>query len=55
MVQANLLLPVSGKMPDSFGVMDLMRLPLGILTGGVGFHRPPDLDALTGSADTAQA
>lgn len=36
MIQANLLLPVSGKTADSFGVMDLMRLPLGILTG-VGF------------------
>lgn len=36
MIQANLLLPVSGKTADSFGVMDLMRMPLGILTG-VGF------------------
>jgi putative Mg2+ transporter-C (MgtC) family protein len=36
MIQANLLLPVGGKTPTSFGVMDLMRLPLGILTG-VGF------------------
>lgn len=36
MIQANLLLPVGGKKPDSFGVMDLMRMPLGILTG-VGF------------------
>jgi putative Mg2+ transporter-C (MgtC) family protein len=36
MIQANLLLPVSGKNPGSFGVMDLMRMPLGILTG-VGF------------------
>lgn len=36
MIQANLLLPVSGKTAASFGVMDLMRLPLGILTG-VGF------------------
>lgn len=36
MVQANILLPVSGKTPGSFAVMDLMRLPLGILTG-VGF------------------
>ncbi|MEE3504208.1 MgtC/SapB family protein [Acidiphilium acidophilum] len=36
MIQANILLPVAGKAPDSFGVMDLMRLPLGILTG-VGF------------------
>lgn len=36
MIQANILLPVSGKTPQSFAVMDLMRLPLGILTG-VGF------------------
>jgi putative Mg2+ transporter-C (MgtC) family protein len=36
MIQANILLSVGGKLPGSFGVMDLMRLPLGILTG-VGF------------------
>lgn len=36
MIQANILLPVGGKAADSFGVMDLPRLPLGILTG-VGF------------------
>jgi len=36
MVQMNLLLPVVGKASDSFSVMDVMRLPLGILTG-VGF------------------
>lgn len=36
MIQANVLLPVSGKTSESFAVMDLMRLPLGILTG-VGF------------------
>jgi putative Mg2+ transporter-C (MgtC) family protein len=36
MIQANILLPVAGKTAESFGVMDLMRLPLGILTG-VGF------------------
>ena len=36
MIQANLLLPLSGKTPESFSVMDSMRLPLGILTG-VGF------------------
>jgi putative Mg2+ transporter-C (MgtC) family protein len=36
MVQANILLPVGGKTPASFSVLDLMRLPLGILTG-VGF------------------
>jgi putative Mg2+ transporter-C (MgtC) family protein len=36
MIQANILLPLDGKQPGSFAVMDLMRLPLGILTG-VGF------------------
>lgn len=36
MIQMDLLLPTSGKTPSSFGVMDMMRLPLGILTG-VGF------------------
>jgi putative Mg2+ transporter-C (MgtC) family protein len=36
MIQMNLLMPTHGKPPDSYAVMDLMRLPLGILTG-VGF------------------
>jgi putative Mg2+ transporter-C (MgtC) family protein len=36
MIQANVLLPVDGKTASSFSVLDLMRLPLGILTG-VGF------------------
>jgi len=36
MIQANLLLTLGGKTPESFAVMDLMRLPLGILTG-MGF------------------
>jgi len=36
MVEANLLLNTVGKAPDSFAVLDLMRLPLGILTG-IGF------------------
>ena len=36
MIQTNILLSLSGKTPQSFVVMDLMRLPLGILTG-VGF------------------
>jgi putative Mg2+ transporter-C (MgtC) family protein len=36
MIQVNLLLPISGKASDSFAVMDLMRLPLGILSG-MGF------------------
>jgi putative Mg2+ transporter-C (MgtC) family protein len=36
MIQMNLLLPMGGKTTDSFASLDLMRLPLGILTG-VGF------------------
>ena len=36
MIQANLLLTVRGKAFDSYVVMDLMRLPLGILSG-MGF------------------
>src|SRR5215475_4281882 len=36
MIQVNLLLPTAGRAPDSFVTNDLMRLPLGILTG-VGF------------------
>lgn len=36
MIQVNLLLPTAGKAADSFVTNDLMRLPLGILTG-VGF------------------
>lgn len=36
MIQANILLSESGKTPQSFAVMDLMRLPLGVLTA-VGF------------------
>ncbi len=36
MIQMNLLLPMSGRPSDSLVTNDLMRLPLGILTG-VGF------------------
>jgi putative Mg2+ transporter-C (MgtC) family protein len=36
MIQANLLLVTAGKSPDSFVTLDLMRLPLGILSG-MGF------------------
>jgi putative Mg2+ transporter-C (MgtC) family protein len=36
MLQANLLMPTTGKASDSFVVLDLMRLPLGILSG-IGF------------------
>jgi putative Mg2+ transporter-C (MgtC) family protein len=33
MIEANLLLNTGGKAPDSFATLDVMRLPLGILTG----------------------
>jgi putative Mg2+ transporter-C (MgtC) family protein len=33
MVQANLLLGTAGRRPDAFTSMDVMRLPLGILSG----------------------
>jgi putative Mg2+ transporter-C (MgtC) family protein len=36
MIQANVLLPTAGKPQDSYVVLDLMRLPLGILSG-MGF------------------
>jgi len=36
MIQTNLLLATAGKPADSFITLDLMRLPLGILTG-MGF------------------
>jgi putative Mg2+ transporter-C (MgtC) family protein len=36
MIQVNLLLPTAGRPTDSFVMNDLMRLPLGILTG-MGF------------------
>jgi putative Mg2+ transporter-C (MgtC) family protein len=36
MVQVNLLLSTAGKTPDNFNTLDLMRLPLGILSG-MGF------------------
>lgn len=36
MLEANLLLPTAGKTLSSFGQLDYMRLPLGILTG-MGF------------------
>jgi putative Mg2+ transporter-C (MgtC) family protein len=36
MLQVNALLPLTGKSPSSFNVLDLMRLPLGILSG-IGF------------------
>ena len=36
MIQANILLATSGKSPESFASMDILRFPLGVLTG-VGF------------------
>ena len=36
LLQANLLLATAGKTPSSFSVLDLERLPLGILSG-IGF------------------
>jgi uncharacterized membrane protein YhiD involved in acid resistance len=36
MIQVNLLMPTNGRPSDSYVTLDLMRLPLGILTG-VGF------------------
>jgi putative Mg2+ transporter-C (MgtC) family protein len=36
MIEANLLLPTAGKTGSSFAVLDLMRFPLGILSG-MGF------------------
>ncbi len=36
MIQVNLLLPLAGRSPNSFVMNDLMRLPLGILSG-MGF------------------
>ena len=36
MLQVNLLLSLAGRAPDSFVMNDLMRLPLGILSG-IGF------------------
>jgi putative Mg2+ transporter-C (MgtC) family protein len=36
MIQVNLLLSAAGRHPDSFIMLDLMRLPLGILSG-MGF------------------
>lgn len=36
MIQTNLMLATGGRTPESFVTMDLMRLPLGVLTG-MGF------------------
>lgn len=36
MIQANALMPLAGRAPNSFVMLDLMRFPLGILSG-IGF------------------
>jgi hypothetical protein len=33
MIEVNLLLPTAGGSANSFMILDLMRLPLGVLTG----------------------
>lgn len=56
MLQVNLLLPLAGKSVSSFVVMDLMRLPLGILSGigfigaGVIVKRGADITGVTTAA-----
>jgi putative Mg2+ transporter-C (MgtC) family protein len=56
MLQVNLLLPIAGKSSSSFVVMDLMRLPLGILSGigfigaGVIIKRDADVSGVTTAA-----
>ncbi len=55
MIQANILLSASGKTPQSFAVMDLMRLPLGILTGVEFIGGGAILRKLLGTATTALA
>jgi putative Mg2+ transporter-C (MgtC) family protein len=56
MIQTNLLLDLRGKGPDSFAVMDLMRLPLGILSGmgfigaGAILRRPDSVHGVTTAA-----
>jgi putative Mg2+ transporter-C (MgtC) family protein len=57
MLQVNILLPMSGKTPSSFAVMDLMRLPLGILSGigfiGAGVIMKRDHELITGVTTAA--
>jgi putative Mg2+ transporter-C (MgtC) family protein len=56
MLQVNLLLPTAGRQSDSFVMNDLMRLPLGILTGvgfiggGAIFHRDNIVTGVTTAA-----
>ncbi len=51
MVQANWLINTVGKAPNSFVTLDLMRLPLGILTGvGAILKKGSDVIGLTTAA-----
>jgi putative Mg2+ transporter-C (MgtC) family protein len=56
MLQVNVLLGLGGKVPGSFAVLDLMRLPLGILTGmgfigaGAVFHKNGLVSGVTTAA-----
>ena len=56
-LQANLLLATAGKTPSSFSVLDLERLPLGILSGigfiGAGVIMKRDHDAINGVTTAA--
>jgi putative Mg2+ transporter-C (MgtC) family protein len=53
MIQANMLMTTIGRTQDSFVVFDIMRLPLGILSGvgfiggGVILHRKDGIQGLT--------
>ena len=49
MIQVNLLLPMAGRAPDSFVTNDLMRLPLGILTGSASSAAARSCAATTSS------
>ncbi len=56
-LQANILLPTSGKTSASFAVLDLERLPLGILSGigfiGAGVIVKKDNNVVTGVTTAA--
>jgi putative Mg2+ transporter-C (MgtC) family protein len=56
-LQANMMLPTSGKTTSSFAVLDLERLPLGILSGigfiGAGVIVKRDNDIVTGVTTAA--
>src|SRR6201992_2730289 len=56
-LQANMLLATAGKTQSSFSVLDLERLPLGILSGigfiGAGVIMKRDHDAINGVTTAA--